>query len=88
MCLGHPLGLQPACMARKGGLKVKGVCWVSTSVLKHLRQGRCALSLSFLIWRIGMTPRPKTKAWGGLPGPRTWAGCCLWGCRKVSGFSV
>lgn len=41
-----------------------------TSVLRHLRQGHCVLSLSFLIWRMGMTPRPKAKAWGGIPGPR------------------
>lgn len=41
-----------------------------TSVLRHLRQGHCILSLSFLIWRMGMTPRPKTKAWGGLPGSK------------------
>lgn len=84
MCLRIPTEL-PSCLRGTkvcvGTFKGQGCLSIAsgapTSVLRHLRQGHCVLSLSFLIWRMGMTPRPKAKAWGGLPGPRLSKGFWL-----------
>lgn len=67
MCLRIPTEL-PSCLHGTkvcvGRFKGQGCLSIAsgtpTSVLRHLRQGHCVLSLSFLIWRMGRAPRAQT----------------------------